>query len=1004
MSAIEIMEALQPATASPRILIAATFTAEPIQDALAFWMDLLGLRAAIEFAPYDQIYQQLLDPASVFSRNRRGLNVLLYRPEDWLRALPASQADDERHIEQVLGRNADDLLNAMRALTGRAQVPLVVVACPDGPHARARLLDRARERISDTLRELPGVSLIEQSDLDLYRVDDYYDARRDRLGHVPYTPRFFAALGTALARRAHAHLATPHKVVVLDCDNTLWQGVVGEDGVDGIKLSPPFLALQRFMVSLAERGILLCLCSKNAEADVMQVFERRADMLLRKEHLVAWRINWQPKWDNIRSLATELNLGLDSFVYLDDNPIECAEVGLACPEVLTLQVPIDQDIESFLRHVWVFDRTRVTSEDRKRTTMYRQEAERARFRRAAPSLDEFLAGLDLEVVIKPPEAPQIARVAQLTQRTNQFNFTTVRRSEAEIRALGSAGLECRIVEVRDRFGDYGLVGLMIYALHADALTIDTLLLSCRVLGRGVEHRMLRQLGQIARERHLARVSATVLFTRKNQPARDFLEAVAHEWRTETQGGARYDLPAERAASLEYQPHLAPSEESPALEQSGAGVAATSQEPPEAQSQTKSRRFARISGELRTAEQILGAMHARAAHKSRAMGSALLAPRTSLESQLAEIWTDILNVSPIGVHDNFFDLGGTSLLAVDLCAHIEQRIGRQIPLTSVIEAPTIEQLAQLLSIDGPRDSLVLIRDGQGRAPVFLIHDGDGETMLYRNLALHLHRGHAVYGLQPYSAEGLPMVHTRIPEMAAYHIAKIRSVQPRGPYLLGGMCAGGVIAFEVAKQLREQGEQVALVAILDAADPAAAPKTWRLTQAGLRRSMDVLRERRQYGSPARRAVVVIGKLLRKARNLSVYVLGELGRGIRDGIRLRLIRTWSRRGQRPPRIVGRIPVRTAYRFAERQYRPAAPFDGELVLFRATRGSGDDEPYIERYDDPLLGWALRTTRGVRAIDVPGGHSSMLQEPHVAVLAERLQSYIDSALRERHLLAARIA
>ena len=286
---------------------------------------------------------------------------------------------------------------------------------------------------------------------------------------------------------------------------------------------------------------------------MLDVFDRRPDMVLKREHLVSWRINWQPKSQNIRALAQELNLGLDSFIFLDDNPVECAEVRAGCPEVLTLRLPIDGDIEGFLRHVWAFDRLRVTSEDRQRTTMYKQEADRARFQRQAPTIGEFLAGLDLRVTISEPAPEQVNRVAQLTQRTNQFNFTTVRRNDGEIQRLAKSGLECRAVEVRDRFGDYGLVGVMIFGGRGDALEIDTFLLSCRVLGRGVEHRMFNELGEIARRRQLSLVAATLIPTKKNQPARDFLEEVAASYRRQVDGGWRYELPVEAAATVAYRP-------------------------------------------------------------------------------------------------------------------------------------------------------------------------------------------------------------------------------------------------------------------------------------------------------------------------------------------------------------------------------------------------------------------------------------------------------------------
>ncbi len=943
------------------------------------------------------MFQQLLDPSSLLARNRKGANLVLVRPEDWLRALPGSGAGAGPEVREALERNAADLVDAARGMAARSGAPLIVALCPDSPAARADrevrgLLEDAAARVAGSLAGEPGVSVIGPDDFGLYPVEEYHDPRRDRLGHIPYTPAFFAAMGTVLARRIHALVAPPHKVVVLDCDNTLWKGVVGEEGVDGVTIPPAYQALQRFMVGLYNQGFLLCLCSKNIEADVLEVFDRRGDMILKREHLVNWRVNWQPKSQNIREMARELNLGLDSFIFVDDNPVECAEVEAACPEVLSLRLPIDGDIEGFLRHVWAFDRPRVTSEDRQRTAMYRQEAERARFQKEAPTIGEFLAGLGLEIDLDAPTPEQVDRVAQLTQRTNQFNFTTVRRNDGEIRRLGESGLECRSVTVRDRFGDYGLVGVMIFGPRGEALEVDTFLLSCRVLGRGVEHRMMAELGRFAQSLGLARVVATVLFTKKNQPARDFLEGAFSAYRHEVDGGVRYEIPADAAAGLEYRPETSATAGDEATAESRPAPAT----PAGAEAVAKSRRFGRIAAELVVAEQVLEAIHARSGRRRARPSSCPPAepPRNELESELAAIWADLLRIEPVGIRDNFFDMGGTSLLAVDLFARVDRRFGREMPLTSLLEAPTIESLARLVAGEDERDTLVKIRDGGGRPPLFLVHDGDGETMLYRNLALRLDASHAVYGLQPYAMDGVPMAHTRIAEMAAYHVARVRSVQPHGPYLLGGMCAGGVIAFEMAMQLQAQGERVGLVALLDAADPRAVPRAWRAAGQRLQRFGGVLREG-GAGHPIRRAASVAVRALRKVRNLALYAAGErLGRA-RDEVRMRLFRAWLDRGLQPPRALGRIPVRTAYLFAERSYRPAGRFEGELTLFRATTGIGPDEPCVEKYEDTLLGWDRRAAGGVRAIDVPGGHSSMLQEPNVEALAEQLQSCIDAALAD---------
>jgi FkbH-like protein len=981
----------QPATSPQQpaftIAIAATFTVEPVLDVLSFWMEELDRAGSIEFAPYNQVFQQLLDPGSILAGNRKGVNIVLIRLEDWRRFHAGSPGAED--IEGHLARNAADLINAVRTAITRSKTPLIFGFCPDSPAVLndpdlSNLFTRIKDQIIAALHGIPGLCLIGPNDFALYPVDEYYDSQRDRLGHVPYTPPFFAALGTILARKFHALTSPSAKVIVLDCDNTLWKGVVGEDGVAGITIPPAWSRLQQFMVDQASKGVLLCLCSKNDESDVLDVFERRPDMIIKRQHLVAWKINWRPKSENIRALAQELNLGLDSFIFLDDNPVECAEVRAGCPEVLSLRLPIDSDIARFVEHIWAFDRLSVTSEDQQRTAMYQQEIERVRFQKQAMTIEEFLAGLDLQITISEPSPSQIPRVAQLTQRTNQFNFTTVRRNDGEILHLSESGLECRVVEVSDRFGDYGLVGVLIFGVRDGSLEVDTFLLSCRVLGRGVEHRMFNELGKIALQRRVPLVDATLVSTQKNLPARQFLDRVFADFRHEVEPGWHYRVPAETAATLAYTPEVDQLEVEPA-------PAATRM--PAYESTDRWQRFERIADGMCSSEQVFKVLLARSGRRSRpTTGHPLVAPRTEAERMLADIWADVLRLEPVGVRDNFFDMGGTSLLAVDLFTRIERQFGKKLPLTTLIQAPTLEQLSRLLTDAAGRESLVLIRSGGDKPPVFLVHDGDGETMLYRNLALLLKPDHAVFGLQPRSQENVPITHTGIGEMAAYHIGQMRSVQPRGPYLVGGMCAGGVIAFEIACQLQSQGEAVALVALLDAADAAATPKSWLFANQRIQSFSTMLRQDKSVRID-RRALMILTKALRKIKNVMAYLVRQHFSELRDEIRLRLFRFYQSRSFRLPRSLEQIPVRTVYVFAEKNYRAGGPFDGQLVLFRATRGEGSDEPYVERYDDPLLGWGRRATQGVQVFDVPGGHSSMLQEPNVQVLAEQMQSYINEAL-----------
>jgi FkbH-like protein len=274
-------------------------------------------------------------------------------------------------------------------------------------------------------------------------------------------------------------------------------------------------------------------------------------MPLQRHHILAMRLNWSPKSQNLKELAAELGLGLDSFIFIDDSPLECAEVEAHCPEVLTLQLPpAAEKIPQLLRHVWALDRRKSTAEDTRRTALYRANLERESSRREAMSLGEFLAGLELVVTIAAAAPHQLDRVAQLTQRTNQLNLSTVRRSAAEIALLCESGArECLAVEVRDRFGDYGLVGAILFVAGAKAIEVDTFLLSCRALGRGVEHRMLAFLGELARARGKAGVEVPFVPTDKNRPAREFLESVGADCRQPAATGSVYRFPADRAIAL-----------------------------------------------------------------------------------------------------------------------------------------------------------------------------------------------------------------------------------------------------------------------------------------------------------------------------------------------------------------------------------------------------------------------------------------------------------------------
>ncbi|MDB6124520.1 MAG: hypothetical protein JWQ71_3513 [Pedosphaera sp.] len=959
------------------IAVAATFTAEPVEEALKYWMNELEMSGKIEFAPYNQVFQQLLDPGSLLSTNRNGINVIFIRTEDWER-FEGEAADASSKGQERIKRSADELLLALKSAVSRHATPYLICFCPASPAfiaktEHATFYQQTEKGLVEELRRLAGVHVVTAEEMNrLYPVADYYDSQSEDLGHVPYTPLFFTALGTMVARRFHAVKRRPFKVIVLDCDQTLWGGVCGEDGPKGIVMDTPRQVLQEFMRAQMEAGMLLCLCSKNSEDDVACVFEQRLEMPLKKEDFAASRINWAPKSENLKSLANELRLGLDSFIFVDDNPVECAEVESSCPEVLTLQLPDDpKQIPQFLKHCWAFDHLKLSTEDKQRTALYRQDREREQFRAQSMGLGDFLAGLELKVNIDELASEQVTRASQLTLRTNQFNFTTRRRTESDLQGLAHQEKTGTLtVSVKDRFGDYGLVGLMIYAIKGNAIDVDTFLLSCRVLGRGVEHQMIVRLGRIALARGLGWVDVHFSPTPKNRPASDFLESVGAQFRQPQNGGYLYRFPAEFAAGMVFHPQTLeiPKFDQPTISANNAGG--------EMDRPVKFSRCRTIALEANEAGRILESIEA----KSRAHThghSAYIAPRTETERMLCKVWEELLRVEKVGVHDNFFELGGHSLLAVRLFAQVEKMTGRKLPLVTLFQNSTVERLAEVLSHNSSilRSSVVAVQAHGSKPPLFLVHGAGGDVLWgYANLAPHLGADQPVYGIKSRALNGAEEFKC-IEDMATFYIDQLRQVQKEGPYYLGGYCFGGNVAYEMARQLEQQGETVALVALLDAAPSNGSYEKMPWWRPGF--------------------VVKFGVNL-------YYWLEDFAKAKPEDRRefvFRKFRALSRKAIRRifPKTAGPAPVDLEEvidltKFPQHELKlwqihlnalvkhVSRPYGGRVTLFR-TRG----QPlFCSLAED--FGWGELARGGVDIKLIPGSHESIFLEPGVQSLANKLK------------------
>ncbi|CAL1162946.1 unnamed protein product [Cladocopium goreaui] len=336
----------------------------------------------------------------------------------------------------------------------------------------------------------------------------------------------------ALRRAVAWHLRERLKVFVCDCDQTLWGGVVAEDGLHQLDMTGPFGLLQTKVARLQESGRLVCLASRNDEEDVLRVFSERAiSMALKKEQLAAWQIHWGSKATSLRRLASELRLGLEAFVFLDDNPMELESVRQQLPEVITLSIPSDREAFSDLlgRH-WALDRWKgsLTAEDTQRTQMYREQVLRKAARQQAPSFEVFLQQLQVRIDLRRPNASEMARVCQLSQRTNQMNSTQLRFANEELLKDWAAGDGRWILAawVSDRYGDYGLVACAFCSTAAEAALVECLCMSCRVLHRGVEEKLLAKIAAEAEEQSLEQVLIPLLRSPRNDLMLNFLNRVA----------------------------------------------------------------------------------------------------------------------------------------------------------------------------------------------------------------------------------------------------------------------------------------------------------------------------------------------------------------------------------------------------------------------------------------------------------------------------------------------
>lgn len=540
-SSCEAMKANLPFTPC-RLGLLRSFTLEPVIPILRAASFVSGIELNVHISEFNAYAQEMLNPSSALYRFTPDVAVLAVRTCDI--APDLALEENKQAVERVLA-NFRSWIHAFRK---HSQASLLVHTLEAPAIPDQGILDAQSEfGQAEAIRQInAGLRSIAAGNVGVFLVD--YDALVARYGRTRWhDERKWLTVRMPIAADCHIHLAQEwmrflhpltariSKALVTDLDNTLWGGVLGEDGPEGIQVGleypgAAYRALQQAMLDLHRRGILLAISSKNNQTDAMRVLAEHEGMLLRPEHIAAMRINWNNKAQSLREIAKELNIGVDSLAFLDDNPVERARIRQELPDVTVIELPPDPlGYVDALRSSPVFERLTFSREDRERNVYYIQQRQRQELEQSVTSVEDFYRSLKQEAEIAPVRPESLARVALLTRKTNQFNLTTRRYSDQQIAELaGTAGWNIYSVQVKDRFGDNGIVGVVITRLEGEVCEIDTFLLSCRVIGRTVESAVLAWLAEESRSRGANVLKGWFVPTSKNAPAREFYQA--HDFR------------------------------------------------------------------------------------------------------------------------------------------------------------------------------------------------------------------------------------------------------------------------------------------------------------------------------------------------------------------------------------------------------------------------------------------------------------------------------------------
>jgi len=525
-----------------RIAILGGFTLNGLEETMRVKCDEKRIQCTTYVSGYNQYNQEILDEKSQLYKFSPDITFLIIDSRTILGKLflnPYSVSIEER--KQFVQNKSDEIINLAKSLVEKSKSKLVISNFSVPSYSPIGINETREEfGLHDMVRVLNEnikIGLSTEPEIFIYALNSFvtrfgennvFDYKQYFYGDVRISLDYIPYLAEELMGYIKAVLGLNKKCIVLDLDNTLWGGIVGEDGFEGIKLgdSPvgrAYTEFQHNLLALNQRGILLAINSKNNFDDAMQIIKDHPNMVLKEDNFVCIRINWNDKVVNMKEISDELNIGLDSMVFFDDDPVNREYVKSNLPEIQTVDISDPSNSSKILKSINDFQMLKITDEDMTRNKMYLEQRKRTDLKTQVGDLQDFLKQLNISVKIKNADSFTIPRISQLTIKTNQFNLTTRRYQEEDIRKFSQDKdkiVEC--AQVEDKFGDNGITG--VYIINKDnkqEWTIDTFLLSCRIIGRGVEDGMLHQIIEKARKEGVSKIRGEYIKTKKNKPAENF---------------------------------------------------------------------------------------------------------------------------------------------------------------------------------------------------------------------------------------------------------------------------------------------------------------------------------------------------------------------------------------------------------------------------------------------------------------------------------------------------